>query len=444
MRRKYNKHDKLSREAYKNGTSTIVTAYGKVDVEERREDGSIVGRMWKLADDSFAKIYLAPEKRLGPSKKFALIVGYNGEGFWGSQTNPKVRTVERDLERGLYDAGLISRNNFSNGLNLNKIKWSRAARTDKGVHALGNLFVMKLALIENVDYPKLINKHLPKSIRVFKCQRVTKGFSAKNACTDRSYEYLLPVSMLNRSRNPELVASVSDGWETGARFDVGRRTDAEALRCIRSFTCSDPFEMQGSMYVRLCVKGQSFLYNQIRKMVGTALYVVRGIIPMCFMEMSFKAHISTILPKAPAEGLLLRGCHYEYYNETHGKTRGKIDMFESETSQRVREFSENNVYPTMLSTLKSTFLKWSKDTDLYIIDTNLNRQWREIGVRYRYFTEYFYPQITRSGGNDMSGKKRARQNNTKNHRRRGGGSKRRGGGARNQKRRRFGKNKKSM
>ena len=223
MRRKYNKHDKLSREAYKNGTSTIVTAYGKVDVEERREDGSIVGRMWKLADDSFAKIYLAPEKRLGPSKKFALIVGYNGEGFWGSQTNPKVRTVERDLERGLYDAGLISRNNFSNGLNLNKIKWSRAARTDKGVHALGNLFVMKLALIENVDYPKLINKHLPKSIRVFKCQRVTKGFSAKNACTDRSYEYLLPVSMLNRSRNPELVASVSDGWETGARFDVGRR-----------------------------------------------------------------------------------------------------------------------------------------------------------------------------------------------------------------------------
>ena len=52
---------------------------------------------------------------------------------------------------------------------------------------------------------------------------VTKGFSAKNACTDRSYEYLLPVSMLNRSRNPELVASVSDGWETGARFDVGRR-----------------------------------------------------------------------------------------------------------------------------------------------------------------------------------------------------------------------------
>lgn len=223
MRRKYNKHDKLSREAYKNGTSTIVTAYGKVDVEERREDGSIVGRMWKLADDSFAKIYLAPEKRLGPSKKFALIVGYNGEGFWGSQTNPKVRTVERDLERGLYDAGLISRNNFSNGLNLNKIKWSRAARTDKGVHALGNLFVMKLALIENADYPTLINKHLPKSIRVFKCQRVTKGFSAKNACTDRSYEYLLPVSMLNRSRNPELVASVSDGWETGARFDVGRR-----------------------------------------------------------------------------------------------------------------------------------------------------------------------------------------------------------------------------
>ena len=102
-RRKFDKHNKMSNEAYKNAKSTIVTVYGKVDVEERREDGSIVGRMWKLADDSFAKIYFA-RRNDWDLKKFALIVGYNGEGFWGSQTNPKVRTVERDLERGLYDA----------------------------------------------------------------------------------------------------------------------------------------------------------------------------------------------------------------------------------------------------------------------------------------------------------------------------------------------------
>ena len=224
-RRKFNKNEKSSQKVFESTTSTIVTMYGEVDVVKRRDDASIEGsiKKWKLANDSFAKIYLPAEKRLGPSKKFALVVGYNGQGYCGSQTNHNVPTVERDLERGLFDAGLISMYNFSNGSNLNKIKWSRAARTDKGVHALGNLFVMKLACIKNVDYPKLINKHLPESIRVLKCLRVTGGFSAKIACSDRSYEYLLPVSMLKRSRNPDLLAPVSNGWNTGARFDVGRR-----------------------------------------------------------------------------------------------------------------------------------------------------------------------------------------------------------------------------
>lgn len=187
--------------------------------------------------------------------------------------------------------------------------------------------------------------------------------------------------------------------------------------------------MKGSMYVRLCVKGQSFLYNQIRKMVGTALYVVRGILPMRFMEVSFTTHIKTTLPKAPAEGLLLRGCHYEYYNKTHGKIHGKIDMFDSENRQRTREFSEKIVYPTILSTLTPTFLRWMKDTDSQILESNLLRHWRDIEVRQIYFKDYFCP----CGVKGDSGNKRPRES-TKNR-----GVKRSRGASKNKRRRYQGK-----
>jgi len=522
-----NKNFQDSKKKYVGGNSVIVTMYGKVDVVERREDGSIVGKMWKLADDSYAKIYLPPEPKLAaPSKKFALIVGYNGDGFSGSQANPKVRTVEGDLERALYDAKLISRNNFSRGLNLNKIKWSRAARTDKGVHALGNLFAMKFANLKDVDFPTLINKHLPKNIRVLKCLRVKKGFSAKNACDNRTYEYLLPIYMLNAPCNPDLVASRSDGWTNGARFDVGRReslyrhafssssngneingtsttettvsplsetvsrlrqvlkrfegthtfhnytrrlsgkfyflllfnltlsvcvcvvcllnftssynfsitrtgTDAQALRLIRSFRCSDPFELQGSMYVRLYVKGQSFLYNQIRKMVGTAIYIMRGIIPMSFMELTFSSQINTVLPKAPAEGLMLRCPHYDHYNGKLQDGHEEIDVLESETQRKARAFCDEVIYPTMLSSV-GVFSKWMQSTDDTLLEIDLPRKWREIEVRYRYERSYFRPpridkkrktgsnkrpRENRGGG--KGGGSRLRNNSNNNKRRRG-------------------------
>ena len=42
-----------------------------------------------------------------------------------------------------------------------KVHWSRAARTDKGVHALGNVVSLKLMCPADVDMVAEINKKLP-------------------------------------------------------------------------------------------------------------------------------------------------------------------------------------------------------------------------------------------------------------------------------------------
>lgn len=73
-----------------------------------------------------------------PKLWLALFIGYNGSPFNGMQfqLDEHVLTVEDRLVQKLYTAGFIVTNNHSQ---LEKQeRWSRAARTDKGVHAVLN------------------------------------------------------------------------------------------------------------------------------------------------------------------------------------------------------------------------------------------------------------------------------------------------------------------
>ena len=82
-------------------------------------------------------------------QKFNVFFGYNGKKFSGSQKNPGVETVEDALEKALHQAGFISDDNFGD---LHKTGWSRASRTDKGVHAAMNGVCTKLIIRD--DYLK--------------------------------------------------------------------------------------------------------------------------------------------------------------------------------------------------------------------------------------------------------------------------------------------------
>ena len=67
---------------------------------------------------------------------------------------------------------------------LSKIKWTRASRTDKGVHSLGTVMSMRLLVHderytpggdpEGLTHADLINAHLPPSIQVFTVQKANK------------------------------------------------------------------------------------------------------------------------------------------------------------------------------------------------------------------------------------------------------------------------------
>ena len=100
------------------------------------------------------------------------------------------KTIEGDLFAAFVAAGAISK---ANADDPKKSSLVRCARTDKGVHAAGNVISLKL-IIEDPDIVKKINSHLSSQIRVWGILRTIGSFSCYQACDSRWYEYLIPTS----------------------------------------------------------------------------------------------------------------------------------------------------------------------------------------------------------------------------------------------------------
>ena len=90
---------------------------------------------------------------------------------------------------------------------MKRIKWSRAGRTDKKVHALCNGIAVNLEMDSRYileeekkvfDFEKVvkdINADLPMDVRLFSMKRVGKSFDMRFNTSSRVYNYIAPLKM---------------------------------------------------------------------------------------------------------------------------------------------------------------------------------------------------------------------------------------------------------
>ncbi|EEH17158.2 tRNA pseudouridine(38-40) synthase [Paracoccidioides brasiliensis Pb03] len=135
----------------------------------------------------FSKEDIEADKRR-PKRKVAVLLGYSGSGYHGMQLSQTEKTIEGDLFTAFVAAGAISK---ANATDPKKSSLVRCARTDKGVHAAGNVVSLKL-IVEDSDVVQKINNHLSPQIRVWGIEVTNKSFSSYQLCDSRVYEYLIP------------------------------------------------------------------------------------------------------------------------------------------------------------------------------------------------------------------------------------------------------------
>ena len=102
--------------------------------------------------------------------------------------NHTEKTIEGDLFAAFVAAGAISK---ANADDPKKSSLVRCARTDKGVHAAGNVISLKL-IIEDPSIVSKINQKLSPQIRVWGIEQTNGAFNAYQLCDSRIYEYLIP------------------------------------------------------------------------------------------------------------------------------------------------------------------------------------------------------------------------------------------------------------
>jgi len=335
-------------------------------------------------------------------KKIALFFGYNGDGYQGMQRNPGAKTIEDDLESAIVKAGGIAE---SNAGDFNKVHWNRAARTDKGVSAVGQVVSFKCMNADDgntENIVRLINEHLPRDkIVAFGATRVTGGFSAKNQCDRRKYEYVVPVRTFDRRFPKKRKRNVDGDDENGndekkndenapngegledEKEDEEENNDTQeeepyvfteeertkvndilkhfvgthnfhnystkvdcdtpqARRFVISFSCSMPFKIQGEDFVKFEILGQSFLFNMIRKLVGMTVAVARDFCDVSDLLFALRTKQRVNTPMAPELGLFLCECQYDAYNKRFSAEREPLRL--ENWRDKVDAFKHQTVY----------------------------------------------------------------------------------------------------
>ena len=196
------------------------------------------------------------------------------------------------------------------------------SRTDSGVHAM--MYCISFKTESKIPCNKIVqgmNRFLPHDIAVYDCKEMSHDFHARYSCLGKEYLYCFHNSY-NKDPFLHLLA-----YRYGYNIDVDKIGDAgqilvgthdfksfcgantkiiDTVRTVHSFDAV----RQGDM-VKVYISGDGFLFNMVRIMIGTMLWVNSGRITKDDLSEILKAKDRSLAgPTAPAHGLYLNRVFY--------------------------------------------------------------------------------------------------------------------------------------
>jgi tRNA pseudouridine38-40 synthase len=244
--------------------------------------------------------------------RYKLTVEYDGTGLVGWQRQTTGPSVQEILETGF--AKLTGEAVFVQG----------AGRTDAGVHASGQTAHVDLAEAwPPREIQGALNFHIrPAAVAVLGVELAPPGFHARISATRRSYLYRI----LNRRAPPALDRNRV--WHVTLPLDAEAMAEAAALlvghhdfTSFRAKFCQATTPVKtldrlsvgrAGAEIHIIAEARSFLYHQVRNMVGTLRLVGGGQWRPADVARALAARQrSAGGPTAPPEGLCLTAVGYE-------------------------------------------------------------------------------------------------------------------------------------
>lgn len=208
-------------------------------------------------------------------KRILLTISYDGTNYSGWQKQKNSVTVQGEFDKACST------------LFKTDVESIGASRTDAGVHALGQRAVIDVdTSIPAEKIPLALNPLLPDDIVVTHAEEVGADFNPRFKALKKTYEY----SIYNAPfRNP-IYRNYSEYVRCELDLD-SMRTACEAFvgeHDFRAFCASGnsskttvrtiyslDIEKDGD-FIKIRVTGNGFLYNMVRIIAGTLIYVGEG------------------------------------------------------------------------------------------------------------------------------------------------------------------------
>ena len=208
-------------------------------------------------------------------RRLLLTIQYDGSAYHGWQVQTNAVTVQEVFQNAVEKV-------FGERLDV-----KGCSRTDSAVHA--NMYCLTLDTDMNISDENVVlalNTYLPKDIAVTECKEVSTDFHPRYSCKSKEYVYKI---YNGKTRNPFL-----DKYALHYRYKLDEKIlnrEAQAFLGTHDFCgfCSVKSDVEdttrtvksisvkreGDM-VYITVEADGFLYNMVRIMVGTLLFINEG------------------------------------------------------------------------------------------------------------------------------------------------------------------------
>lgn len=199
---------------------------------------------------------------------------YDGSAYHGWQDQKgkqNVKTVEEVVSKAVST------------INKEKSGIVASGRTDKGVHALGQVF--HFSNVHDIPMDRLryaLNNALPADIEVLKCEEVDDDFHARFSAVSKEYHYYLNTGsfdLFQRNYVTHFKHQLDlEIMQKAAQMFIGKHdftafnTTPKHIKSNQVISISK-FEViqEGDMYI-FKVEGTSFLRYMVRMLVGSIVY----------------------------------------------------------------------------------------------------------------------------------------------------------------------------
>jgi tRNA pseudouridine38-40 synthase len=208
-----------------------------------------------------------------------LTIAYDGTRYGGWQVQPNANTIQAELERAIYQ--IVGE----------QVRTTASGRTDAGVHALGQVVSCQTTTsLATSRLVNAINSKLPDDIRVLRVEEAFKGFHAIRDAIRKRYRYRIwnanvanvfhrqfvwhipiPLDTQEMKRAIELFRGEHDFMSfqsTGSPRKTTVRNMLDVELAVRT--------VAGGQEISIELEANGFLYNMVRNIVGTLVWIGRG------------------------------------------------------------------------------------------------------------------------------------------------------------------------